>query len=205
MLTHASTLSQPLLWTPTHGDLSLGLASHTSPNPTAPSKLEIGGMQPGVRPARCAFSARPLREGCSTCVRVPCLASLGRAALQVPGRLNTGLEFKGLRMREHVEHLLRTGLAENAQRAGRTPGCIPPVSNFEGPVGFGNVWEAKHGTQSSESTTGVEKGLTHACACGAPPTQRACRKTRNGAVVRPVASPQSQTLRAPSGLAKRCY
>ena len=128
-----------------------------------------------------------------------------RTALQVPGRLNTGLEFKGLRMREHVEHLLRTGLAENAQRAGRTPGCIPPVSNFEGPVGFGNVWEAKHGTQSSESTTGVTKGLRHACACGAPPTQRACRKTRNGAVVRPVASPQSQTLRAPSGLAKRCY
>jgi len=65
-------------------------------------------------------------------------------------------------MREHVEHLLRKGLAENAQRAGRTPGCIPPVSNFEGAVGFGNVWEAKHGTQSSESTTGVEKGLTHA-------------------------------------------
>ena len=94
MLTHASTLSQPLLWTPTHGDLSLGLASHTSPNPTAPSKLEIGGMQPGVRPARCAFSARPLREGCSTCscaacvrIRVPCLASPGPATRRVPGRV----------------------------------------------------------------------------------------------------------------------
>ena len=45
------------------------LASHTLPNPTAPTKLEIGGMQPGVRRRRCAFSARPSRGMCSKCAR----------------------------------------------------------------------------------------------------------------------------------------
>ena len=33
----------------------------------------------------------------------------------------------------------REGRAENAQRRRRTPGCIPPISNFECAVGFGEV------------------------------------------------------------------
>ena len=32
--------------------------------------METGGMQPGVRPARCAFSASPVRRRCSTCSRM---------------------------------------------------------------------------------------------------------------------------------------
>jgi hypothetical protein len=31
------------------------------------------------------------------------------------------------------------GVPKNAQRFGRTPGCIPPISNFECAVGFGEV------------------------------------------------------------------
>ena len=37
----------------------LGFSNNALPNPTAPSKFEIGGMQPGVRPHRCAFFGTP--------------------------------------------------------------------------------------------------------------------------------------------------
>jgi hypothetical protein len=60
-----------------------------------------------------------------------------------PGEAKHGTRILTHAAHEHVEHPSRKGRAENAQRAGRTPGCIPPISNFEGAVGFGEVWEAK--------------------------------------------------------------
>ena len=80
------------------------------------------------------------------------------------------------------------GVPKNAQRCGRTPGCIPPISNFEGAVGFGKALLLKPSCGASRSLRCVARlgeGVTRNPPRWSTLTARTCPK---------VGSPASVTL-----------